>query len=218
MWQLLVVLAHLHAAPPVRTPAEVVTGVQTYYKGVQKLSADFRQEYVNTTFGKSSISDGKVFIAKPGKMRWDYAKTNNVAEKKFFISDGTTLWVYEEAQKQAFRQSLKDQLLPVAVTFLYGQGNLDAEFKAELDTSGKYGGKDDYVLKLTPKKPSAQYKLLWLVVDPTDYHVRESIIVEASDNVNRFAFVNLKQNEKAKFGDKHFKFTPPPGVKVVEPE
>jgi len=217
MWQALVSLV-IFGAPPVKSPAEVVTGVQAYYKSVQKLSADFRQEYTNTTFGKTSISDGRVFIAKPGKMRWDYARTAGRPEKKYFISDGTTLWVYEEAQKQAFEQNLRDQLLPVAVTFLYGQGSLSDEFKPELDTSGKYGGKDDYVVKLTPKKPSAQYKQLWLVVDPADFHVKESVILEASDNLNRFAFVNLKQNDKAKFSEKHFKFVPPPGVKVVKPE
>ena len=32
--------------------------------------------------------------------------------------------------------------------------------------TGTYGGKTDHVLKLTPKAPSAQYKLLYLVVDP----------------------------------------------------
>ena len=47
-----------------------------------------------------------MWVAKPGKMRWDYAKP----EKKYFISDGTTLWVYEEAAHQAIQQSLKDQI------------------------------------------------------------------------------------------------------------
>ena len=44
-------------------------------------------------------------------MRWNYTSP----EKKYFISDGTTLWVYEEVNKQAFQQNLKDQVLPVAV-------------------------------------------------------------------------------------------------------
>jgi len=38
------------------------------------------------------------------------------------------------------------------VTFLYGQGDLATEFGAELDP-GRYGGKDDLCVKLTPKKP-----------------------------------------------------------------
>jgi outer membrane lipoprotein carrier protein len=192
---------------------DVVKKVQTYYAQTQKLKADFRQEYTNSTFGKTSSSDGKVYVAKPGKMRWDYSKP----EAKYFISDGTTLWVYEEAQHQAFQQPLKDQILPVAVTFLYGQGDLATEFNAELDP-GKYGGKDDLCVKLTPKKPEAQYKNLWLVVDPADFHVKESVILEATGNVNHFTFFNMKQNAEAKVEDKHFKFVPPAGTKVITPQ
>ncbi len=145
-------------------------------------------------------------------MRWDYTKP----ETKYFISDGTTLWAYEPANKQAFKEDLKGQLLPVAITFLYGQGDLAKDFNASLDP-GKYGAKGDLVLKLVPKQPSAQYKQLWLVVDPADYHVKESVILEASDNLNHFRFTNIKQNEAAKFSDKHFLFKPPKGVKVIVP-
>src|ERR1044071_6153258 len=155
---------------------ELVKKVQSYYASTQKLRADFRQEYSNTTTGRTSKSDGILRVAKPGKMRWDY----DTPEKKYFISDGTTLWVYEPASLQVFQQSLKDQILPVAVTFLYGKGDLAAEFNVALDP-GKFGGKDDYCLKLTPKKPEAQYKNLWLVVDAADFHVKESVILEASD-------------------------------------
>jgi outer membrane lipoprotein carrier protein len=202
------------AFSPALSADELVKKVQSYYAATQKLRADFRQEYTNATFGRSSTSDGLLRIAKPGKMRWDY----DTPEKKYFIADGTTLWVYEPASKQAFQQSLKDQILPVAVTFLYGKGDLATEFNAVLDP-GKYGGKDDLCIKLTPKKPEAQYKNLWLVVDPADFHVRESIILEANDNVNHFTFNNIKLNGQANnVEDKSFKFAPPPGVKVVKPE
>jgi outer membrane lipoprotein carrier protein len=204
---------HVAKAPAPLTADQLVAKVQAYYAGTKKLSANFRQEYTNTTFGRSSTSDGRVYVAKPGKMRWDYTKP----EKKYFISDGTTLWVYEEASKQAIQQSLQDQILPVAVTFLYGKGDLAAEFGATLDP-GKYGGAGDLCVKLTPKKPEAQYKNLWLVVDPADFHVKESVILEASDNVNHFTFLGVEQNERAKVEDKHFLFVPPPGVKVVKGE
>jgi len=209
MWQLL--LISLAFATKTPTADEIIGKVQSFYQDTQKLRADFRQEFTNTTFGKTSTSDGKVYIAKPGKMRWDYVKP----EKKYFISDGTTLWVYEEAAKQAFEKTLKDEILPVAVTFLYGKGDLRAEFTASLDP-GKYGATDDLVVKLVPKKPEAQYKTLWLVVDPTDFHVKESVILEATDNLNHFTFLNVKQNAQAKFEDKHFKFVPPSGVKVIK--
>jgi outer membrane lipoprotein carrier protein len=209
MWQLL--LVSLAFATKTPTADEIIGKVQSFYQDTKKLSADFRQEFTNTTFGKTSNSDGKLYIAKPGKMRWDYAKP----ERKYFISDGTTLWVYEEAARQAFEKTLKDEILPVAVTFLYGKGDLRAEFTASLDP-GKYGAPDDLVVKLVPKKPEAQYKALWLIVDPTDFHVKESVILEATENLNHFTFLNVKQNAQAKVEEKHFKFVPPSGVKVIK--
>jgi outer membrane lipoprotein-sorting protein len=89
---------------------------------------------------------------------------------------------------QVVKKNLQQDLMPVAVSFLYGKGDLKTEFNAELDTTGKYGSKGDYVLKLTPKKPSAQYKNLYLVVNPSDYRVTQSIIIDSSNNTNHFRF------------------------------
>jgi outer membrane lipoprotein-sorting protein len=86
------------------------------------------------------------------------------------------------------KKSLERDLMPVAVSFLYGKGELKAEFNPEIDSSGKYGEKGDIVLRLTPKQPSAQYKNLFLVVSPKDFHVSQSIIVDSSNNVNHFRF------------------------------
>jgi chaperone LolA len=202
-------------APAKTAPSaqDTIAGVQAYYKTTDKFEAEFRQKYTNTVFGKSSISDGRVFIAKGGKMRWDYQKP----DKKYYISDGSVLWVYEEVNKQAFQQDLKNELLPVAVTFLYGQGDLGKDFTIAA-APGKFGGKDDVCIELTPKQPTAQYKKLWLVVDPADFHVKESVIEEASGNLNQFAFSKIKVNKSVTFADKHFKFVPPKGVKVIKPQ
>jgi outer membrane lipoprotein carrier protein len=206
-------------APTALKADEVVTKVQKYYNDIKLLMADFRQEYENVTFGKKSQSDGNLYLAKPCKMRWDYVKP----ETKYFISDGKTLWIYEKDNKQAYKKDLKNEVLPAAVSFLCGEGKLADEFDATLDP-GKYGGKGDLVLKLTPKQPSAQYKNLWLVIDSSDFHVKESVILEASNNINHFTFANIKLNEKAKkgkktLGDWLFTFDPTsvPGLKVIEP-
>ena len=45
------------------------------------------------------------------------------------------------------------------------------------------------MLRLTPKKPSAQYKNLFLVVDPSDHHVTASIIVDSANNSNKITFL-----------------------------
>ena len=183
-------------ATPTPTPAgavsaaDAVAHVQQFYSAIKQVTAQFRQEVTNDTFGSVKSSDGSVWIAKPGKMRWDYVEKRKAETvvKKSFISNGTTLYVVEHDNKQVVKKNLAQDLMPVAVTFLYGKGDLAAEFNAELDKSGKWGDKSDIVLKLTPKKPSAQYKNLYLVVNATDFHVSQSVIVDASNNINHFRF------------------------------
>ncbi|MBK7074715.1 MAG: outer membrane lipoprotein carrier protein LolA [Myxococcales bacterium] len=178
------------AAAP--TAAEVMAGVQKFYGGITSVKAKFRQEVTNATFGRTDVSDGTLLIKKPGNMRWQYfskkKKGKAVVVAKDFISNGSYLYVVDYENKQVIKKDLKKNLLPTAITFLYGKGDLAADFTPELDTSGKYGGKTDFVLKLVPKASSAQYKTLHLVVDPSNYRVKESIIVDGSGNKNHFRF------------------------------
>jgi outer membrane lipoprotein carrier protein len=188
--------------------ASAVQHVQDFYAKIKQVTALFRQTVKNSTFGTSKDSDGKVWLAKPGKMRWDYVekKQNNVIPKKSFISNGTTLYLVDHDNKQVLKKDLKQDLLPVAVSFLYGKGDLATEFNPAVDTSGTYGGKDDLVLKLTPKQPSAQYKALYLVVNKQDFHVSQSIIVDSSNNVNHFRF--FSPDFEAPIKDSWFEFDP----------
>jgi outer membrane lipoprotein-sorting protein len=171
-------------------PNVVLDQVQKFYAGISHVTAQFRQSVTNDMLGNTKTSDGTVWIMKPGKMRWDYLekKKDKVEVTKSFISNGTNLYVVEHDNMQVVKKNLQQDMMPVAVSFLYGQGDLKTEFSAELDGSGKYGGKGELVLKLTPKKPSAQYKNLFLVVSPADYHVTQSVIVDSSNNVNHFRF------------------------------
>ena len=177
-------------AAPTASANDVVDSVQKFYGNIKQVTAQFRQAVTNETFGSTKTSDGTVWIMKPGKMRWDYLekKKTKVEVKKSFISNGTKLSVVDHDNMQVIEKSLANDLMPVAVSFLYGKGDLKAEFNAELDKTGKYGAKGDLVLKLAPKKPSAQYKNLFLVVSPDNFRVTQSIIIDSSNNVNHFRF------------------------------
>jgi outer membrane lipoprotein carrier protein len=183
------------------TAADILAGVQKFYAGITGVTAKFRQEVTNATFGKSEKSDGQLFISKPGKMRWNYfAKQRKGKEQtlaKEFISDGIMLYVVDHENKQVIKKDLQKNLLPTAITFLYGKGDLANDFIPSLDTASGFGAvKGDQVLKLTPKQPTAQYKFLYLVVDPGSSRVKESIIVDAAGNTNHFRFYEPEFNAK----------------------
>ena len=186
----IVVAVPLAAAPGPLDANGVVDNVQKFYANIKRVTAVFRQTVTNDMMGTTKSNDGTVWIMKPGKMRWDYVekKQQKVNVKKSFISNGTTLYVVEHENMQVVKKDLEKDLMPVAVSFLYGKGDLKTEFNAALDTSAKYGAKGELVLKLTPKKPSAQYKSLFLIVNPSDYRVTQSVIVDSSNNTNHFRF------------------------------
>ncbi len=194
-------------APATKVDAStIVDNVQKFYAGIKQVTATFRQTVTNSTFGSNKTSDGTVWLMKPGKMRWDYVekKGAKVQVKKSFISNGQYLYVVEHDNKQVVKKNLQNDLMPVAVSFLYGKGDLKTEFNAALDTTGKYGDKGDLVLKMTPKKPSAQYKALYLVVAPDNFRVKQSIIIDSSDNTNQFRF--YKPDFEAAIKDTYFEF------------
>jgi outer membrane lipoprotein carrier protein len=174
------------------SPQEVVAKVQNYYQSVSSLGAKFRQEFTNTTIGTTKVDDGTVTIAKPGKMRWNY----KTPDEKYFITDGTVLWAIDVNNQQAVKQDMKGQLLPVAVTFLYGQGNIAQEFDASACATA-YGDAGDECVDLTPKTPTADYKKVSLVVDPSDGHVKDSIVLDGADNTNHFKFRDVRANNNA---------------------
>jgi outer membrane lipoprotein-sorting protein len=104
------------------------------------------------------------------------------------MSDGKMIWAVDINGKWYYKQNLAQSTLPVAVTFLTGKGDLGKEFDSKLLTGTKHGGPNDKVLELTPKKPSAQFKTLVLVVDPANYRVKKSIVTTATGDTNEFAF------------------------------
>jgi outer membrane lipoprotein carrier protein len=199
--------------------ADVIAKLQAFYATTTSIRGEFRQVFTSTLYADSTPSDGRFWIKKPGKMYWQYDKP----DKKYFISNGKDFWLYEPKNTQAFHQPLSGQSLPDAVSFLNGKGTLERDFtitdarKDKADkTATKYAEAGDYALKLWPKKPQAAYKYLYLIVDPTDFHVKQTIIVESGGDTNQIKFINVETNPKTFITDSKFNFTPPKGVRVIE--
>ena len=131
------------------------------------------------------------------------------------IADGSTLWVYEADDAQAFKTPLRSSTLPAQVSFLLGEGKLASEFDAEIVHPPKIGQPGQVVLKMVPKTGTAAYRYLLFVVDQKTGQVVETVIYDQQGGTNTLRFSNLEQNRK--IDDAKFKFTPPRGVKVVSP-
>lgn len=189
----------------------VVDSVQKVYENTSNLKARFAQT-LESAMGKRQAS-GVLRLKKPGKMRWDYEKP----EKKLFVTDGAMLWMYEPEDEQAFRQPLQSSQLPAQVSFLFGKGRLSDEFDITYLDGAKVGQAGDLVLKLVPKKATAQYKHLVFVVDPKTFMVKETVLYDQQGGTNHIVFSGIETNLKTDIDDSRFAFTPPPNTKIINP-
>jgi outer membrane lipoprotein-sorting protein len=189
---LTVLIGTAAAQPSPPSAAAVLGNVQQFYANASHLTALFRQVVTNTTFNTTRTSNGKLWVAKPALFRLDYfEKTRGVVNvSKTFAFDGTTLWLVDHKNKKVFQNETQSGVFPAAVSFLTDSSSLSTQFNVALSTAGKYGGNGAAVLELTPKQPSAQYKQLLFVVDPSDWHISESIVIDSNGDTNEFDFYN----------------------------
>ena len=142
------------SSPDVRPPAPDVAGaLQRKYDGVKDFTASFSQTYEGGVLRRKGAEAGTVSVKKPGKMRWDYAGP----EKKLFVSDGQTMFLYFPNEKQVMKNDVPSQdQATSAVLFLMGKGNIVRDFNIRWAD----GGSDTtYRLRLDPKARQAEYRL-----------------------------------------------------------
>jgi outer membrane lipoprotein carrier protein len=195
--------------PPVQT---VVDQVQSFYNKTTSFKSDFTQTFVVKAYNMTKTSRGTVVFKKPGKMDWQYSEPlgNRV------VSDGTTLRVYEAANKQLYEQPVGTSQYPAALSFLTGQGNLSDSFDFELrDGAGAMSFPGGYVLIGTPKTATPAYQKVLFYVDKQSMQIRRVLILDGQSNRNRFDFLNPQVNTSV--DPNQFVFVAPPDTTVIHP-
>ena len=180
--------------------AAVLGNVQRFYANANQLRAQFHEVVKTARSSAAQTSEGTLLVSKPDDVRFDYLVRNGnrsaLAVTKTVIFDGSTLWTINHGTRQIVqRQSPTGGVVPAAVSFLTGGPTLQTHFTASLNTSGSYGTRNSTVLELVPKQQDASYKQLFFVVDSSDWHVSESIVVESNGDTSEFRFYapNFKQ-------------------------
>lgn len=176
-----------HAKRP--SAAQVLAGVEAVYKQPTELTATFEQAVTNAAFGKTSKTTGKLYVQKPNKLRFDYGTPQKL--DKAFIFDGKTLWIVEPSNLQVIVHTTQSSTLPAAIAFFTGAGSLARDFKVAFATTKDHQVPGGITLELTPRRASAAYKRLYLVIDPSTNQVGKTIVIDSSDNINMFTFGNV---------------------------
>lgn len=192
------------------TAEEVADRVQEFYEKTRTFKAAFKQRYTIKAYNKTKDSRGRVIFQKPGKMSWRYTSNGNRV-----VSDGKVLQVYEEENKQLYKQSMNKSQYPAALSFLVGGGNLKKSFKLQKLDAERARFPGGHVLVGVPKEPTPAYQKMILYVDGGTSQVRRVMLIDAQGNRNRFDFFEPEVNVQTPPGE--FSFTPPKGTRVVQP-
>ncbi len=194
--------AQASSAPDVH---QIAHRVDDHYNKLHSLRAGFTETYQG--LGVDRTESGTLLLVKPGRMRWDYATPAG----KLFLLDGKYAWSYAPGAAQVQRipaKQLDDLRSPLS--FLLGHTQLEKELTGLTLAPGANG---DYLLTGHPKDQNDRVRQVKLAVSATG--VITAIEIEEQDSaITRFLFSNEQPNAPAP--DSAFRFTPPPGVPVVD--
>lgn len=190
--------------------ADLAQKVQSHYDGVRDFSADFTHAYEGGVLRRKTTERGTVLVRKPGRMRWAYT----VPEEKLFVSDGVKMYAWVPADRQVTVSSMpQGDEASTPILFLVGRGNLARDFAVAEAPAVPGAPPGSYALLLTPRRKTAEYDALTLVVDRTSLALRMLIARDGQGGTSTFTFTNLKENVNVP--DSKFAFTIPRGAEVV---
>ena len=187
----------------------VARRVQERYDQVQDLSADFAQEMRLRAGGQILRSRGRMYFARPGRMRWEY----ETPEVQTIVADGEHLWIHQPEDKQVLRAPLERAFQSqTPVSFLFGLARIERDFSPSLLPPREDGG---VLLALEPRaEEGGALGELVLEVDPATWDLRAATVVDPLGNRTEVRLIDPKRNRGVE--EARFVFERPPGTDLLE--
>ncbi len=208
---LIIFLCSIHAYSEEQDLDSVIDGVQKKYEQIDNFQAVFTQESEIKALNKIQLAEGEVWFKKPGKMRWNY----NTPKKDQIVSDGKTLWFYDEEAQQVIETPLNQvSETQSTTTLLSGLGKIKELFDASFAKPDNQSPNGEYMVDLVPKGDE-EYNKVTISVDKNDMMVNKIFLYDPLGNLTTVKLVDIKTNNGV--SDSLFEFKTPEGAEVVKP-
>ena len=190
--------------PAVHHAAQSPAWFTGFFNGLQTMQADFDQQVLDGNRQLLQSSQGRMWIMRPGRFRWDY----ETPYKQQLVADGKRLWSYDEELEQVTVQPANEVLTATPAMLLSGDQPLELLFDIEEATAT---GPASQSVTLTPKSDDSNVTRLHL-------HFTGKLLsrIDAEDsfgNTTQFSFTRLERNPE--LDEQLFSFTPPAGTDVI---
>ncbi len=188
---------------------ETAHAVDEHYNHLKTFRAAFTEIYLGD--GISRTESGTLWLKKPGRMRWEY----HVPREKLFLIDAQNAYFYITGDRQAKKTPVKNlDDIRSPLRFLLGKTKLEKELEGlslAPDLTPIQPG--DIVLRGVPKAMKDQVSAVVLEVSPT-HQIHRIVLHGADSTVTDFRFSQIEENVPVQ--DTLFRFSPPPGVEILE--
>ncbi len=209
-------LVALFAAPAVAEPPEsdvqvLVERLQAYYDALDGFEADFTQRYERKILRRAVEESGRVFVKKPGRMRWEYQSP----EEKLFVTDGSRSYFYLPLEKQVMVSHHPRGAMGMGegspFELLTGRSRMTDSFAFfTSDAPPTRGGE---MLHLIPTRRHDEFEDVEIELDPETGELLRVVLIDAQRNRTEFIFENIRKD--LDLPESLFQFTIPSGVEVV---
>ena len=185
----------------------IIAKIEARY-GPKGFSAVFFQTTTLKALDMTDSAIGRVFIKRPGRMRWEY----DTPDKQVIVSDGETLWIHRPDDNQvmigkapAFFRGGR------GAAFLSDITQIQTHFNIALATSDESLA---YLLSLVPKTPTEEVKTVTLAVSKDNFDVLRVTTCNAYDDETQLVFSDLRFYDD--LDDALFVFSPPKGAEILK--
>jgi outer membrane lipoprotein carrier protein len=193
----------LALAGPLPAADAALATARDFFSDLHTLQAGFHQEVIDSEGRLQQESDGRVWIKRPGKFRWDYASPY----QQQIVADGERLWSYDQDLAQVTVQPVASLLSATPAMLLSGTQPIDHVFRLEALPAPA----GEVRVQLTPKSDDSN--ITWVRLDFVEHTFTRLVALDSFGNTTSFAFTDLQRNSA--LSDSLFRFEPPPGTDVI---
>lgn len=174
---------------------------------ISSWECNFRHSVALGSEGFTEIEEGRVWMEKGGRMRWEYS----APEGKLAVTDGKTAWLYVPDEKRAYKLKIPPQkYLPVPFRLLFGKSRPSKEFFCVSSSSSE----GVITVELGLKEKNVKFRRLAVSLDEKGKFITGISYLDEMDNLVSYVFSHCRRNGKIDPG--LFSFSPPAGTRVSE--
>ncbi|MGH7850758.1 MAG: LolA family protein, partial [Thermodesulfobacteriota bacterium] len=136
--------------------------------------------------------------------------------KDQIVSDGRTLWFYNEEEKQVIESPLNQVSETESTsTLLSGLGKIKDLYKTSFTESGEFEADGSYLIDLRPKEVGEDYNKVTLAINKSTMMVNTLYLYDPFGNLTKVLLKNVEVDKGV--SDSLFDFKAPSGVEIIKP-